>query len=77
MWKKSNDFSADDLQRLMASPQAQALAQILRQMDPNTLQQAASMAAQGNQEGAKAMLSPVLKDPKIQKLLQNGEDSHG
>lgn len=77
MWKKSDDFSNADLARLLASPQAQALAQMLRQMDPNTLNKAASMAAQGNTQAAQAILSPLLEDPKIRNLIQNAEDLHG
>ena len=77
MWKKSDDFSKEDLSRLMASPQARALAQILQQMDQNTLNHAAAMAAQGDPEGAKAMLSSVLNDPQVRNLIQNMEEPHG
>ena len=77
MWKKSDDFSRDELARLMSSPQAQALAQLLRQADPQTLSQAAAMAAQGNAQGAQEILSPLLQDPQIRNLIQDMEDNHG
>ena len=77
MWKKSEGFSERDLAKLLSSPQAQALAKMLQQMDPATLNQAASMAASGNTQGAQALLSPLLKDPKVGKLIQDMEDPHG
>ena len=77
MWKKSDDFSSADMAKLLSSPQAQALAQLLQQMDPNILNQAANLAAQGNAQDAKDLLSPVLQDPKIKKLLQSREDPNG
>ena len=77
MWKKSDDFSAADLAKLMSSPQAQALAQLLQQMDAATLNQAAALASQGDAQGAKALLNPVLQDPKVKDLLQSREDCNG
>lgn len=77
MWKKSDDFSKEDLARLLASPQAQALARMLQQMDPGQLNQAAAMASQGNTEGAKQALSGVLQDPNVQQLIRDMEDNHG
>ena len=77
MWKKNNDFSQEELKKLLQSPQAQALAQMLQQMDPGTLNQAAALASQGDSLGALNLLGPVLQDPKAKDILQNREDPHG
>lgn len=77
MWKKNDDFSKEDLARLLASPQAQALVQMLQKMDPDTLRNAAAMATQGDANGARNALSSVLQDPKVQELIQNMEENHG
>lgn len=77
MWKKNDDFSKEDIARLLASPQARALAQMLQQMDPDTLSKAAAMATQGDADGARNALSSVLQDPKVQDLIQNMEEKHG
>lgn len=77
MWKKNDAFSNPDLARMLSSPEAQALAQMLGQMDPAALNQAAALASQGDALGAKRILSPFLEDPKVKKLLGTMEDSHG
>lgn len=77
MWKKSEDFSQESLARLLRSPQAQALAQLLGQMDSSTLNQAAAMASQGQTEDAKQLLQPLLQNAQVQALLKQMEDSHG
>lgn len=77
MWKKSDDFSGEAFSRLLRSPQAQALARLLEQMDPDTLNRAASMASQGDTEGARKALSPVLEDGRVKRLLEDMEASNG
>lgn len=77
MWKKSDDFSGEALSRLLHSPQAQALARLLEQMDSDTLNRAASMASQGDTEGARKALSPVLGDNRVKRLLEDMEESNG
>lgn len=77
MWKKSDDFSGEALSQLLHSPQAQALARLLEQMDSDTLNRAASMASQGDTEGARKALSPVLEDGRVKQLLKDMEASNG
>lgn len=77
MWKKNEDFSQADLSRLMATKEAMALAAMIRQMDADTLSRAASLASQGNTEGAQALLSPLLQDPKVRELLSRMEGRNG
>lgn len=77
MWKKSDEYSGEALYRLLRSPQAQALARLLEQMDSDTLNRAASLASQGDTEGARKALSPVLEDGRVKHLLEDMEESNG
>lgn len=77
MWKNSEDFSKRDLARLLASPEAKALAAMLQQMDTDTLNKAAAAASQGNPEQAKELLSPLMGDPKVQELISRMEENNG
>ena len=77
MWKKNDDFSQSGLAKFMASKEAAALAAMLQQMDTSALSQAASYAAQGKTDQAKALLEPLTQDPKIRQLLEQMEGHHG
>lgn len=77
MWKKNDDFSSEEISRLLNSPQAMALASMLQKMDPNVLSQAANAAASGDGETAKALLSPLTRDPKVKELLDQMGGKHG
>lgn len=77
MWEKNKDFSGEMLSRLLRSPQAMALAKLLEQMDPDTLNRAASMASQGDTDAARKALSPVLEDGRVKRLLEDMEASNG
>lgn len=77
MWKKNNDFSKEELSRLLNSPEAMALAAMLQKMDPSTLNQAAAAATGGDGEKAKQLLSPLMQDPAVQKLLKGMGGNHG
>ena len=77
MFEKNHDFSQSDLSRMLAQPEARALLERLKQMDPAALQNAVSLAFRGNTEGAKDALSPLLADPEVQRLSQQMRDDHG
>lgn len=77
MCKNINDFSSEDISRLLSTKEAMALASMLRQMDASTLSRAASLATQGNTADAKALLSPLIQDPKVQQLLRHMEENNG
>lgn len=77
MWKKNDDFSKEDLSRLLNSPQAMALAAMLQKMDPNQLAQAAQAAQAGDTGTAKQLLSPLMQDPKAAELLKQLGGKHG
>ena len=77
MFQKNHDFSQSDLSRMLSQPEARALLERLKQMDPAALQNAVNQAFRGNTEGAKDALSPLLADPEVQRLSQQMRDSHG
>jgi len=77
MWKKNDDFSKENLSRLLNSPQAMALASMLQQMDPNQLAQAVEAAKSGDAQRAKQLLSPLTQDPKAAELLKQLGGNHG
>ena len=77
MFQKNHDFSQSDLSRMLSQPEARALLERLKQMDPAALQNAVNQAFQGNTEGAKDALSPLLTDPEVQRLSQQMRDGHG
>ena len=77
MFQKNSEFSQSDLSRMLRQPEAQALLERLKQMDPAALQSAVNMAFRGNQEGARDALSPLLSDPEVQRLSKQMRDGHG
>lgn len=77
MFQKNHDFSQSDLTHMLRQPQAQALLERLKQMDPASLQNAVNLAFKGNTAGAADALSPLLSDPEVQQLTGQLRDGHG
>lgn len=77
MMKKNNDFSSAEWMEMLRQPQTQALIARLQQLDSSTIEAAAQMATNGDTEGAKALLSPLLKDEQVQNLTRQLRDQHG
>lgn len=77
MMKKNEDFSSAQWMEMLRQPQAQALIARLQQLDSSSIEAAAQMAVDGNTEGAKALLSPLLKDEQVQNLTQQLRDQNG
>ena len=77
MFQKNGDFSKSDLERMLRSPEAQALLARLQQLDQSALQNAVDKAFRGDTAGAKEALSPLLADRQVQKLSEQMRDSHG
>lgn len=77
MFQKNSEFSQSELTRMLRQPEAQALLERLKQMDPAALQNAVNLAFRGNTEGARDALSPLLSDPEIQRLSKQMRDSDG
>lgn len=65
-----------DMQKMMALAQSETgrkLLDILQQENRESAKKAASLAASGNMEQAASMLSGMLQNPDIQKLLKELE----
>ena len=77
MFQKNGDFSKSDLERMLRSPEAQALLTRLQQLDQAALQNAVDKAFRGDTAGAKEALSPLLADRQVQKLSEQMRDGHG
>lgn len=77
MFQKNGDFSKSDLERMLRSPEAQALLARLQQLDQAALQSAVDKAFRGDTVGAKEALSPLLADRQVQKLSEQMRDGHG
>ena len=77
MFQKNGDFSKSDLERMLRSPEAQALLARLQQLDQAALQNAVDKAFRGDTTGAKEALSPLLADRQVQQLSEQMRDGHG
>ena len=77
MFQKNGDFSKSDLERMLRSPEAQALLARLQQLDHAALQNAVDKAFRGDTAGAKEALSPLLADRQVQQLSEQMRDGHG
>jgi hypothetical protein len=77
MFQKNGDFSKSDLERMLRSPEAQALLARLQQLDQSALQNAVDKAFRGDTAGAKEALSPLLADRQVQQLSEQMRDGHG
>lgn len=77
MAKKNDEFSKNDLMRMLRQPETQALLARLQQLDSNVLQQAAQKATQGDTSGAKELLQPLLQDEQVQKLTEEMRQRNG
>ena len=77
MFQKNGDFSKSDLERMLRSPEAQALLARLLQLDQAALQNAVDKAFRGDTAGAKEALSPLLADRQVQQLSEQMRDGHG
>lgn len=74
---KYEDFSQADLAQILRRPETQELLNRLRQLDSAALSQAVHQAMQGNTEGAKQILTPLMQDPQVQSLSEQMRDQHG
>ena len=69
MEKKPNHFSAQDAIALAKSPAGQQLIAFLQRSGGDEVRQAAQFAASGDYTQAQQMLSGLLKDPEVMRLL--------
>lgn len=73
-----DNFSVDNVKKMLQTPAGKQLLTLLQSADSAKLQSAAQHAAGGNMEDARQALAPLLASPQIQALLkQLGEQSGG
>lgn len=70
MSKKSDEFSVNDAMRLAQSPAGQRLFAALQAQNGDALRSAMDQAAKGDYDQVKKTMAELLKDPKMQALLQ-------
>lgn len=70
MGEKFDGYSMSQLMALANSPAGKELMALLQQSAGADVRQAAKKASAGDLTGAKELLSPALKDPRIQELLR-------
>ena len=70
MAQNLSKFPIEEAQQLAKSTSGQELLQLLQQGDGAKLDEAAALLQQGNTQQAKALLLPILEDPKILALLR-------
>ena len=69
MAENFDQLSMEQIAALANSPAGQQLLALIRQSGGGELRQAAEKASAGDLAGAKALLGPVLADPRIRALL--------
>lgn len=67
---QDNSFSMADAMRLAASPAGQQLISILQQKDDTKVKSAMNLAAFGDYQQAKQILSELMTDPEARKILE-------
>ena len=70
MPNQESQFSMEDIMKIAASPVGRQLIQLLQQTGGEQMQQAARKAAEGDYDSAKDVLSGLLQDPQVKKLLE-------
>ena len=77
MQKNSDNFSVQEAMRLAKTPAGQQLIAILKDQDPRAIQKAMSHAASGNYNDAKEVISALLQNEDIQKIMKQLGDQDG
>lgn len=77
MAQKRENFSQEELSRLLRQPQALELMNRLRQLDRAALEEAVRLAMAGDQAGAVEALEPVMNDGQVQSLTRQMRDGYG
>lgn len=78
MDKKFDSISPEQMQQMLSSPTAQALAAMLQQKSSTDMQNALAGAQNGDMAKVRQSLKSVLKDPQAQALLRKlQEERHG
>ena len=70
MQKNSDYFSVEQAKRLSQTPAARELMALLQQKSGERAARSASLARQGDYQGAEQLLRSMLDDPRIRALLE-------
>jgi hypothetical protein len=65
-----NEFSKADAEKFLNNPGVLELMEALKNMDADTMRSAAQLASSGETESARAILQPIINDPRIQQILK-------
>ena len=76
MDKKFDSISPEQMQQLLSSPTAQALAAILQQKSSADMQNALSGVQNGDMAKVRQSLRGVLADPQAQALIRKLQEEH-
>lgn len=75
-FKKNNPpMSQEKLQKILQSPEAQKLIEMLSQDGGNALQQASQAASRGEYDAVKQILSPKLQSAQAEALIKKLEQN--
>ena len=74
---QNNEHAIQEAMRIAKSSAGQQLLQMLQNGNQESLNRAMQLAAAGNYEQAKAILTEMLADPKAKELLKKMGDPHG
>ncbi len=77
MTDQTDHFPVQDPTQLLQNPQIQKLMEKLQHMDPEMLQNAVSLVSNGSISQAQNLLSPILQDEDVKKLMQEMRDPNG
>lgn len=70
MQKNFDNFSTQDVMRLVNSPAGQQLLALLQKTDPEALSKAKAQASSGEYSQISQTLAPLLASEDVQKLLR-------
>lgn len=77
MQNKQENFSMQDAMRLANSPAGKELLALLKESSDGTVEQARKQAEHGDFEQVKKTLAEVMKNPNVQKLLEEMRKANG
>ncbi len=64
-------FPPQDIQRVLSSKEGQQILKLLNQDGGQTLKAAATAYQNGDMEGAKKIVAPIMESPEATKLVAN------
>ena len=71
--EKNFQFTAEDVKRIAASPEARQLFRLMQSKSPSAVEKAAEAVKHGDYEAAKSLVSDLQKDAQAEQLLRKLE----